>query len=74
VREGLLAAIDVDAGDAIALVQQVDGKVKSGGGFTRTAFLIAHNNDVNALPCHPQTPEPQIHFCYLPKPLARRSR
>ena len=44
--ETLLAAIEIDGGDALAGLHQGDGNMQGGGGFTRTALLVAQHNDV----------------------------
>jgi hypothetical protein len=42
--EALLAAIEIDGGDALAGLQQGNGNMQGGGGFTRTALLVAQHN------------------------------
>ena len=44
--ETLLAAIEIDGGDALAGFHQGDRDMQGGGGFARTALLIAQHNDV----------------------------
>jgi hypothetical protein len=46
-REALLAAVEIDGGDALTGFHQGDGDVQGGGGFTRTALLIAQYNDMS---------------------------
>src|SRR3982074_2064479 len=45
--EALLAAIEIDGGDALAGFHQGNGDMQGGGGFTRTTLLIAEHNDVS---------------------------
>ena len=42
----LLAAIEINGGDALACFQQGHGNVQGGGGFPRTALLVAQHNDM----------------------------
>jgi hypothetical protein len=44
--EALLAAIEVDGGDALASLQQRNGDMQGSGGFPRAPLFIAWNNDV----------------------------
>jgi hypothetical protein len=44
--KALLAAVEIDGGDALACFQQGHSNVQGGGGFTRTAFLVAEYNDM----------------------------
>ena len=44
--EALLPAIEVDGGDALAGFHQGDGDMQGGGGFARTALLVAQHNDM----------------------------
>jgi hypothetical protein len=39
--ETLLATIEIDGGDALARFQQGHSNVQGGGGFARTALLVA---------------------------------
>jgi hypothetical protein len=62
--EALLTAIEIDGGDALASLHQRYGNVQGGGGFTRTALLIAQHNDMSraglaltGLHQHVSTPE-----------------
>jgi hypothetical protein len=42
----LLAAIEIDGGDALAGLHQRDGDMQRGGGLPRTALLVAQHNDM----------------------------
>jgi hypothetical protein len=42
----LLPAVEIDRRDALAGFQQGNGNMQGGGGFSRTAFLIAKYDDV----------------------------
>ena len=44
--EALLAAIEIDGGDALAGLHQGNGDVQGGGGFSRSALLVAQHNDM----------------------------
>ena len=44
--EALLAAIEIDGGDALASLHQGDGNMQGGSGFTRTALLVAQHDNV----------------------------
>src|ERR1700716_1952577 len=44
--ETLLATIEIDGGDTLACLQQGHSNVQGGGGFARTAFLVAQHNDM----------------------------
>jgi hypothetical protein len=44
--KALLAAIEIDGGDALAGFHQGDGDMQRGGGFARTALLVAQHNDL----------------------------
>ena len=44
--KALLAAIEVDGGNALAGFHQGDSDMQSGGRFARTALLIAQHDDV----------------------------
>src|SRR5882724_9653336 len=46
-REALLAAIEINGGDALAGFHQGDGDMQGGGGFTRSTLLVAQHNDVS---------------------------
>ena len=46
--QGLLSAIDVDGGDAMTLMQQIDGQMQRRGRFARPSLFIAYRNDVRA--------------------------
>ena len=52
VGEGLLAAVDVDRGDAEALIEQVDREMEGGRGLARAALLIADDNDMRPRAIH----------------------
>ena len=45
--EALLAAIEIDGGDALAGFHQGNGNMQGGGGFARTALLVAQHNDMS---------------------------
>ena len=45
--EALLPAIEIDGGDALAGFHQGNGDMQGGGGFARTALLIAQHNDMS---------------------------
>src|ERR1019366_3163325 len=55
--EALLAAIEIDGGDALAGLHQGDGDMQGGGGFTGTALLIAQHNDMSRA----RLPLPSLH-------------
>ena len=61
-RQGLLAAVHVDGGDAMAGIEQVDGQVEGGGRLARTALLVAHYNDMRPITRHRR---PQISACTI---------
>ncbi len=42
--KALLAAVEIDGGDALAGFHQGDGDVQGGGGFSRSALLVAQHN------------------------------
>ena len=42
--EALLAAVEIDGGDALAGLHQGDSDVQGGGGLTRTALLVAQHD------------------------------
>ena len=42
--KALLPAIEIDGGDALAGLHQGDGDVQGGGGFSRTALLVAQHD------------------------------
>jgi hypothetical protein len=44
--EALLAAVEVDGGDALAGFQQRNRDMQGGGGFARTALLVAEHDDM----------------------------
>jgi hypothetical protein len=44
--KALLAAIEVDGGDALSGFHQRDSNMQGGGGFSRTALLVAQHNHV----------------------------
>ena len=44
--ETLLAAVEIDGGDALTGFHQGDSDVQGGGGFSRTALLVAQHDDV----------------------------
>ena len=44
--EALLAAIEIDGGDALAGFQQGDSDMQGGGGFSRSALFVAQHDDV----------------------------
>ena len=44
--ETLLAAVEIDRGNALAGLHQGDRDMQSGGRFTRTALLVAQHDDV----------------------------
>src|ERR1700732_379901 len=46
-REALLAASEIDGGNALAGFHQGDGDMQGGGGFTRSTLLVAQHNDVS---------------------------
>jgi len=43
----LLAAIEVNGGDALAGLQQGNGDMQGRGGFARAAFFVAQHNDMS---------------------------
>src|SRR4051794_24245585 len=45
-RKTLLAAIEVNGGDALAGLEQCNGNMQGGGGFSRTTLLIAQHKDM----------------------------
>src|SRR4029077_15202910 len=45
--ETLLAAIEIDRGDALAGFQQSDRDVEGGGGFARATLLVPQYNDMS---------------------------
>src|SRR6266852_7883022 len=55
--ETLLATIEIDGGDTLACLQQGHGDVQGGGGFTRTALLVAQHNDM----CGARLPLTRLH-------------
>src|ERR1700732_1966397 len=63
-RETLLAAIEIDRGNALAGFHQGNRDMQSGGGFTRATLLVAEHNDVTGagLPLaslHQHAPSPR---------------
>ena len=46
-RKALLAAIEINGGDALTGFHQGDGDMQGGGGFTLTALLVAQDNDMS---------------------------
>jgi hypothetical protein len=42
----LLAAIEVDGGDALSRLHQGNSDMQGGGGFTRTTLLVSKHNDM----------------------------
>ena len=44
--KALLAAVEVDGGDALAGLQQRDSDVQGGGGLARAALLVAEHDDM----------------------------
>jgi hypothetical protein len=42
----LLAAVEIDGGDALAGFHQRNGDMQGGGGFSRTTLLVSQHNDV----------------------------
>ena len=68
--EALLPAVEIDGGDALASLQQGDGDMQGGGGFARTALLIAQHNDMGraqlSLSClHQHVSSPSISSNYV---------
>src|SRR6266699_1414416 len=55
--ETLLATIEIDGGDTLACLQQGHSDVQGGGGFTRTALLVAQHNDM----CGARLPLTRLH-------------
>ncbi len=45
--EALLAAIQIDSGDALAGFHQGNGDVQGCSGFARTALLVTQHNDMS---------------------------
>ncbi len=63
--EALLAAVEIDGGDALTGFHQGDSDMQRGGGFPRTALLVAEHDDVRragltltSLNQHDSTPTP----------------
>ena len=46
--QGLLTAIDVNGGDPVPQMQQIDRQMQRGGGFARATFFVADHNDMRA--------------------------
>jgi len=44
--ETLLAAVEVDGRDALSSLHQGNGNMQGGGGFSRSALLVAQHDDV----------------------------
>jgi len=44
--EALLPAVEIDGGDALARLEQGHGHVQRGGGFSRTALLVAQHHNM----------------------------
>ena len=44
--ETLLAAVEIDGGDALAGLHQGNSDMQGGGGFSRTALLVAQHDDM----------------------------
>src|SRR6266403_610407 len=65
--ETLLAAVEIDGGDALAGFHQGNGDVQGGGGFSRTALLVAEHNDMrrtglSLTSLQQHIPHPQTHL------------
>ena len=45
-REGLLARVEIDGGDALPGLEQRDRDVHRGGRFARAALLVAEHDDM----------------------------